>query len=82
MQSDRVTCAVETKALPASASASMKAFDRVNHDVLMGKVATRVGDRRVLGLIRRYLNAGILAWWWSGTRGRRRVDRSLPLRKG
>jgi len=36
-------------------------FDRVNHDVLMGKVATRVADRRVLGLIRRYLNAGILA---------------------
>jgi group II intron reverse transcriptase/maturase len=36
-------------------------FDRVNHDVLMGKVAIRVADRRVLGLIRRYLNAGILA---------------------
>jgi RNA-directed DNA polymerase len=36
-------------------------FDRVNHDVLMGKVAARIADRRVLGLIRRYLNAGILA---------------------
>jgi group II intron reverse transcriptase/maturase len=36
-------------------------FDRVNHDVLMGRLDTRIGDRRVLGLIRRYLNAGILA---------------------
>lgn len=35
-------------------------FDRVNHDVLMGRLATRIGDRRVLGLIRRYLGAGIL----------------------
>jgi len=35
-------------------------FDRVNHDVLMGKLAKRIGDRRLLGLIRRYLNAGIL----------------------
>jgi group II intron reverse transcriptase/maturase len=36
-------------------------FDRVNHDVLMGKLAKRIGDRRVLGLIRRYLEAGIMA---------------------
>jgi len=36
-------------------------FDRVNHDILMGKLAKRIADRRVLGLIRRYLNAGILA---------------------
>jgi group II intron reverse transcriptase/maturase len=36
-------------------------FDRVNHDVLMGRLAKRIGDRRMLGLIRRYLNAGILA---------------------
>jgi Reverse transcriptase (RNA-dependent DNA polymerase) len=35
-------------------------FDRVNHDVLMGKLAARIGDRRVLGLIRRYLEAGIM----------------------
>jgi group II intron reverse transcriptase/maturase len=38
-----------------------KFFDRVNHDVLMGKLAKRITDRRVLGLVRRYLNAGILA---------------------
>lgn len=37
-----------------------KFFDRVNHDVLMGKLGSRIGDRRVLRLIRRYLNAGIL----------------------
>ena len=36
-------------------------FDRVNHDVLMGRLEQRIGDRRVLGLIRRYLNAGMLA---------------------
>lgn len=36
-------------------------FDRVNHDVLMGKLAKRIADRRLLGLIRRYLDAGIMA---------------------
>ncbi len=36
-------------------------FDRVNHDVLMGRLAKRIDDRRILGLIRRYLGAGILA---------------------
>ena len=37
-----------------------KFFDRVNHDVLMGKLAKRIRDRRVLGLIRRYLEAGVM----------------------
>jgi len=36
-------------------------FDRVNHDVLMGKLQNRIGDRRVLRIIRRYLEAGIMA---------------------
>jgi RNA-directed DNA polymerase len=36
-------------------------FDRVNHDVLMGKLARRIADGQVLRLIRRYLNAGVLA---------------------
>ena len=36
-------------------------FDRVNHDVLMGRLAKRVADKRALQLIRRYLSAGILA---------------------
>ena len=38
-----------------------KFFDRVNHDVLMGKLSARIEDKRVLGLIRRYLEAGIMA---------------------
>jgi RNA-directed DNA polymerase len=38
-----------------------KFFDRVNHDILMGRLAKRITDRRVLALIRRYLEAGILA---------------------
>jgi retron-type reverse transcriptase len=33
---------------------------RVNHDVLMGRLAKRIGDKRVLGLIRRYLEAGVM----------------------
>jgi group II intron reverse transcriptase/maturase len=38
-----------------------KFFDRVNHDVLMGKLHNRVGDQRMLRIIRRYLEAGIMA---------------------
>ena len=37
-----------------------KFFDRVNHDVLMGKLAKRIADARVLRLIRRYLEAGVM----------------------
>ena len=38
-----------------------KFFDRVNHDVLMERLSRRIADGRVLGLIRRYLVAGVLA---------------------
>lgn len=37
-----------------------KFFDRVNHDVLMSRVARKVQDQAALRLIRRYLTAGIL----------------------
>jgi RNA-directed DNA polymerase len=37
-----------------------KFFDRVNHDILMGLAARRVKDRRVLKLLRAFLNAGVL----------------------
>ncbi len=35
-------------------------FDRVNHDVLMARLARRIEDKRVLRLIRRYLQAGVM----------------------
>lgn len=37
-----------------------KFFDRVNHDMLMARVARRIKDKRLLKLIRAFLNAGIL----------------------
>jgi len=37
-----------------------KFFDRVNHDVLMDRLAKRIADKAVLRLIRRYLAAGIM----------------------
>ena len=37
-----------------------KFFDRVNHDVLMARVARRMKDKRVCVLIRRYLQAGMM----------------------
>jgi len=38
-----------------------KFFDRVNHDVLMGRLAKRIEDKRLLGLIRRFLEVGVMA---------------------
>ena len=38
-----------------------KFFDRVNHDILMDRLAKRINDKAVLRLIRRYLQAGIMA---------------------
>ena len=38
-----------------------KFFDRVNRDLLMSKLATKIDDARVVKLIRRYLEAGMMA---------------------
>ena len=55
-----------------------KFFDRVNHDKLMARVATRIPDRRVLRLIRSYLTAGVLnnGLFETSREGTRKVARS------
>lgn len=40
-----------------------KFFDRVSQDGLMGRMEKRVQDKRILGLIRNYLEAGIMRHW-------------------
>jgi RNA-directed DNA polymerase len=37
-----------------------KFFDRVNHDILMSRIARRIGDKRLLRIIRRFLQAGMM----------------------
>lgn len=37
-----------------------KFFDRVNHDILMSRLARHVGDKRLLRIIRRFLEAGLM----------------------
>lgn len=37
-----------------------KYFDRVNHDILMSRLSRHIGDKRLLRIIRRYLEAGLL----------------------
>ena len=49
-----------------------KFFDRVNHDILMGRLAGRIDDKRILLVIRRYLQAGVMVHGvvikrWEGT---------------
>ncbi len=51
-----------------------KFFDRVNHDRLMGQVARRVADTRLLTLIRAFLNAGVRENGLVGPR----VDEGVP----
>jgi RNA-directed DNA polymerase len=49
-----------------------KFFDRVNHDILMARLARRIGDKRLLKIIRRFLEAGMMSAGvcvrrWEGT---------------
>ena len=37
-----------------------KFFDKVNHDILMSRIARRIGDKRLLRIIRRFLRAGLM----------------------
>ena len=37
-----------------------KFFDKVNHDILMGKLEKKIKDKRLLSLIRKYLKSGII----------------------
>jgi RNA-directed DNA polymerase len=37
-----------------------KFFDRVNHDILMSRLARRIGDKHLLRLVRRFLSAGMM----------------------
>ena len=46
-----------------------KFFDRVNHDILMSRLGKRVKDKRLLGIIRRYLQAGLLQGGLMSPRG-------------
>jgi len=46
---------------PHQLQKSQKFFDRVNHDVLMGRLERRIADKRLLRVIRRFLEAGIMA---------------------
>lgn len=50
-----------------------KFFDRVNHDILMGLVAKRVSDPRVLRLIRGFLTSGVLEGGLAGP-----IDEGTP----
>ncbi len=56
-----------------------KFFDRVSHDRVMGQVAQRVTDTRLLRLIRAFLNAGVMENGLVGPRGDEGVPQGGPL---
>jgi RNA-directed DNA polymerase len=45
-----------------------KFFDRVNHDILMARLARRIGDKRLLRIVRRFLQAGMMVNGMCGER--------------
>ena len=56
-----------------------KFFDRVNHDILMARLARRIADKRLLAIIRRFLEAGLMqeGVCVARTKGLRKAVRSL-----
>src|ERR1700692_1382632 len=60
-----------------------KFFDRVNHDILMSRVARRIGAKRPLRIIRRFLQADMMQDGVCVTRDEEphKVAHSLPERK-
>ena len=58
-----------------------KFFDRVNHDLLMQKLAAKIDDGRVLRLIRRYLEAGMMADGMVVADGRKVRRKAGPCRR-
>lgn len=56
-----------------------KFFDRVNHDSLMGRIAKRVADKRMLKLIRAFLNAGVMENGLAGSSTGQGVPQGGPL---
>ena len=57
-----------------------KFFDRVNHDCLMSRLTTKIKDKRVLKLIRKYLTAGTINDRLHKDRGRRLKTSSFTVR--
>ena len=56
-----------------------KFFDNVQHDILMARVARRVGDKRLLALIGRYLRAGVMVGEQCSTQRDRNAARRTAI---
>lgn len=56
-----------------------KFFDRVNHDILMSRLARRIGDKRLLLVIRRFLKAGMMEHGISSPDRKEGMPQGSPL---